>query len=181
MQLNNDAMAQLENNSTLLVRENELKGLVSNWLIEMKLMHRPLGFDYQGVETLEVKAQNLTSVAIALYAYGFNYLRSQCAYDVSPGGDLASVYHLTKVDDNADQPQEVCIKVFVPRTKPIIPSVFWIWKTADFQERESYDMFGIYYEGHPHLKRILMPEHWIGWPLRKDYITPDFYELQDAY
>jgi NAD(P)H-quinone oxidoreductase subunit J len=42
-------------------------------------------------------------------------------------------------------------------------------------------MYGIVYERHPNLKRILMPEDWIGYPMRKDYVTPDFYELQDAY
>lgn len=174
-------MSNTNTNSQLSISEKNIKGVVSNWLLEMKLKHRPLGFDYQGVEIIEVKPEDLTSVCLALYAYGFNYLRSQCAYDVSPGGFLASVYHLTKLQENVDQPLEVCIKVFVPRDKPKVPSVYWIWKTADFQERESYDMYGIEYEGHPHLKRILMPENWVGWPLRKDYITPDFYELQDAY
>jgi NAD(P)H-quinone oxidoreductase subunit J len=162
--------------------EKYIKGIVSNWLTENNFKHRPLGFDYQGVEIIEIKAENLISISLSLYAYGFNYLRSQCAYDVQPGGKLASVYHLTKIDlNNEDSFEEVCLKVFVDRSTPSIPSVYWIWKTADFQERESYDMFGIQYEGHPHLKRILMPENWIGWPLRKDYITPDFYELQDAF
>jgi len=86
-----------------------------------------------------------------------------------------------KVSDNADTPEEVRVKVFLPREKPTVASLYWIWKSADWQERESYDMYGIVYEGHPNLKRILMPEDWIGWPLRKDYISPDFYELQDAY
>ncbi|KAL2905912.1 NAD(P)H-quinone oxidoreductase subunit J chloroplastic [Bienertia sinuspersici] len=80
-----------------------------------------------------------------------------------------------------DQPDEVCIKVFVPRGNPRIPSIFWVWKSADFQEWESYDMLGISYDNHPRLKRILMPGSWIGWPLRKDYIVPNFYEIQDAY
>jgi NAD(P)H-quinone oxidoreductase subunit J len=44
-----------------------------------------------------------------------------------------------------------------------IPSVFWIWKSAYFQERESYDMLGMDYNNHPRLQRILMPENWIGW------------------
>jgi len=160
---------------------SKIQGRLSIWLIKHGLTHRPLGFDYQGIETLQIRSQDWPSLAVSLYAYGFNYLRLQCAYDVEPGGLLASVYHLTKVYDNADQPEEVCIKIFVSRNNPVIPSVFWIWKSADFQERESHDMFGIIYENHPGLKRILMPDSWIGWPLRKDYVIPDFYELQDAY
>ncbi|KAG6540532.1 hypothetical protein Mapa_018045 [Marchantia paleacea] len=161
---------------------NKIQGRLSIWLSKHNLTHRPLGFDYQGIETLQIRSEDWPSLAVALYVYGFNYLRSQCAYDVEPGGLLASVYHFTKINDNADQPEEICIKIFVLRKKnPKIPSIFWIWKSADFQERESYDMFGIFYENHPRLKRILMPDSWIGWPLRKDYIVPDFYELQDAY
>jgi NAD(P)H-quinone oxidoreductase subunit J len=158
-----------------------LPGRISTWLIERHLPHRPLGFDYQGVEIIQIKAEDWPSVGISLYIYGFNYLRSQCAYDIFPGGNLVSVYHLTKLNDLADQPQEICIKIFVSRNEPCVPSSFWIWKTADFQERESFDMLGINYINHPHLNRILMPETWLGWPLRKDYITPDFYELQDSY
>lgn len=165
--------------------EEVLAGQVSRWLEGRGLPNKGLGFDHQGVEILDVKAQDLIPVCLALNAYGFNYLRNQCGYDSEPGGDLVSVYHLVKMDPDMDQndsfPEEVCIKVFLPREDPRVPSVFWIWKTADFQERETYDMYGIIYEGHPDLKRLLMPENWEGWPLRKDYITPDFYELQDAY
>jgi NAD(P)H-quinone oxidoreductase subunit J len=96
-------------------------------------------------------------------------------------GELVSFYHLVKLSDSASRPEEVRIKVFLSRSRPTVPSVYWIWKSADWQERESFDMYGIIYEGHPNLKRILMPEDWVGWPLRKDYISPDFYELQDAY
>ena len=69
-----------------------------------------------------------------------------------------SFYHLIKVSDDADRPEEVRIKVSLPRENPVVPSVYWIWKAADWQERESYDMYGIVYEGHPNLKRLLMPE-----------------------
>lgn len=154
-----------------------IEGRISSWLAKRKLENRSLGYDYQGVEVLQVRPSSLSAVALALYAYGFNYLRCQCAYDVSPGGFLASLCYLTRMVDDADQPEEVCIKVLVSRDDPRVPSLFWLWKSADFQERESYDMFGIFYEGHPYLRRILMPENWIGWPLRKDYITPSFYEL----
>jgi NAD(P)H-quinone oxidoreductase subunit J len=156
-------------------------GEVSGWLQENGFDHELMEPDHLGVEVIKVDAEVLIPIATALYAYGFNYLQCQGAYDTGPGGDLVSFYHLIKVSDNADKPEEVRLKVFLPRDNPTVPSVYWIWKAADWQEREAYDMYGIIYEGHPNLKRILMPEDWVGWPLRKDYISPDFYELQDAY
>ena len=156
-------------------------GKVSSWLSENGFNNEALEADISGVELIKVEPEFLLPIATALYAYGFNYLQCQGAYDEGAGKDLVSFYHLTKISDNADSPEQVRIKVFLPRENPVISSVYWIWKSADWQERESYDMYGIVYEGHPNLKRILMPEDWIGWPLRKDYISPDFYELQDAY
>ena len=156
-------------------------GKVSQWLTQNGFEHEALAADNLGVEILKVDRDFLIPMSTALYAYGFNYMQCQCAYDQGPGQDLVSVYHLAKLTDNASKPEEVRVKVFVPREDPRVPSVYWIWKAADFQERESYDMYGIVYEGHPNLRRILMNEDWVGWPLRKDYISPDFYELQDAY
>jgi len=156
-------------------------GKVSQWLTENGFAHESLEADVIGTEIIKVEANFLLPIATALYAYGFNYLQCQAALDLGPGQELVSMYHLSKISDNADRPEEVRIKVFLPRENPVVSSVYWIWKTADWQERESYDMYGIVYEGHPNLKRILMPEDWVGWPLRKDYISPDFYELQDAY
>ncbi len=156
-------------------------GKISKWLSGNGFEHEFLGLDASGVEMLKIDRDVLIPFSTALYAYGFNCLQCQGGYDVAPGGELVSFYHLIKVSDNADRPDEVRLKVFLPRTDPRVPSVYWIWKGADWQERETYDMYGIVYEGHPNLKRILMPEDWVGWPLRKDYISPDFYELQDAY
>ncbi|MED6186236.1 hypothetical protein PIB30_064933 [Stylosanthes scabra] len=161
--------------------KQKMQGRLSSWLVKHGLIHRSLGFDYLGVETLQIKPEDWHSIAVILYVYGYNYLRSQCAYDVAPGGLLASVYHLTRIEYGINQPEEVCIKIFVSRKNPRIPSIFWVWKSADFQEQESYDMLGISYDSHPRLRRILMPENWIGWPLRKDYIAPNFYEIQDAH
>ncbi|NES80328.1 MAG: NAD(P)H-quinone oxidoreductase subunit J [Moorea sp. SIO2B7] len=156
-------------------------GPVSGWLSENGFEHEAIAPDHLGVEMIKVEPDFLIPLATALYAYGFNYLQCQGAYDLGPGKELVSFYHLIKVSDNADRPEEVRLKVFLPRDNPKVPSVYWIWKAADWQERESYDMYGIVYEGHPNLKRILMPEDWVGWPMRKDYVSPDFYELQDAY
>ncbi|MEM7794631.1 MAG: NAD(P)H-quinone oxidoreductase subunit J [Cyanobacteria bacterium P01_C01_bin.118] len=156
-------------------------GPVSTWLTQQGFAHEIMERDHLGVELLKVDPAFLIPFCTALYAHGFNYLQCQGAYDAGPGQPLVSFYHLLRVSDNADRPEEVRIKVYVPRDNPKIPSVYWIWKAADWQERESYDMYGIVYEGHPNLKRLLMPEDWVGWPMRKDYISPDFYELQDAY
>ena len=156
-------------------------GKVSTWLTENGFGNEALEADTSGIELIKVEPEFLIPIATALYAYGFNYLQCQGAYDEGAGKNLVSFYHLLKVSDDADSTEEVRIKVYLPRDNPRISSVYWIWKGADWQERESYDMYGIIYDGHPNLKRILMPEDWIGWPLRKDYISPDFYELQDAY
>jgi NAD(P)H-quinone oxidoreductase subunit J len=157
-------------------------GQVSQWLTTNGFVdHQSLEVDHLGVEIIRVEAQFLLPICTALYAYGFNYLQCQGGYDAGGGDDLVSFYHLTKVSDDAIAPEELRVKVFLPRANPVLPSVYWIWRSADWQERETYDMYGIIYEGHPNLKRILMPEDWVGYPLRKDYISPDFYELQDAY
>ncbi|OGX68458.1 MAG: NADH dehydrogenase [Paenibacillus sp. RIFOXYA1_FULL_44_5] len=64
---------------------------------------------------------------------------------------------------------EYCIKVKADREKPSVPSVTSIWPTANWNEREIYDLLGIEFSGHPNLTRIMMPDDWVGYPLRKDY------------
>jgi NADH-quinone oxidoreductase subunit C len=63
------------------------------------------------------------------------------------------------------------LKVKLPGNDPVTPSVFAIWPTADWHERENFDLFGIRFEGHPNLRRIVLPDEWEGHPLRKDYPT----------
>jgi NADH-quinone oxidoreductase subunit C len=65
--------------------------------------------------------------------------------------------------------QRVRLRVQVPSSDPVVPSLFDVHPGTEAMEREVYDMFGIRFEGHPDLSRILMPEDWIGHPLRKDY------------
>ena len=60
------------------------------------------------------------------------------------------------------------LKVRVPEEQPRVPTVVEVWPTANWHEREAYDFYGITFTGHPDLTRILLPEDWVGWPLRKD-------------
>jgi NADH-quinone oxidoreductase subunit C len=70
----------------------------------------------------------------------------------------------------------ICLKVYLPRNDSAsVPSISDIFKAANWMERETYDMFGINFTGHPDHRRILCPEDWVGYPLRKDYATPDYY------
>jgi NADH-quinone oxidoreductase subunit C len=75
------------------------------------------------------------------------------------------IYNLYSIPFN----HHLTIKVTLPRDKPEVDSVVSIWKTADWHEREAFDMYGIHFKGHPDLRRILMPADWEGYPLRKDY------------
>ncbi|HHP7229552.1 MAG TPA: NAD(P)H-quinone oxidoreductase subunit J, partial [Xenococcaceae cyanobacterium] len=111
-------------------------GAVSTWLSENGFDNEALEADISGVELIKIEADFLIPIASALYAYGFNYLQCQGAYDEGAGKNLVSFYHLIKVSDNADAPEEVRIKVFLPRDNPKVASVYWIWKSADWQERE---------------------------------------------
>jgi NADH-quinone oxidoreductase subunit C len=79
------------------------------------------------------------------------------------------VYHLTSLTRR----HSVMLKVPIAKDRPSVPSVVELWSGADWHEREAYDLFGILFEGHPDLRRIMMSADWKGHPLRKDYVYED--------
>ena len=132
---------------------------------------------------LVVRPEALVEVSTTLRdAYAFDMLLDLSAADWLPRDPRYDVnYHLEATASG----ERLRVKVQLPDvSSPLIPSVVGVWPTANWHEREVFDFFGIVFEGHPNLKRILMPEEWIGHPLRKDYPVggvPVEYRIEPAY
>jgi NADH-quinone oxidoreductase subunit C len=127
----------------------------------------------RGELTLHIKREHLLGIAQTLRdneSLRFELLSAVSGVDYlaregADGQRLHSVYHLTSMTYR----RRVRLEVALTTADPHVPSVTGIYPTADWQERETWDMFGIIYDGHPSLTRILMPDDWDGHPQRKDY------------
>ena len=171
-------------NDSEIVVEEKISGPISDWLSKNGYENIPLQNDHLGVEVIKITPSNLLTIVEALKNDGFNYLQCQGGYDEGPGLNIVCFYNLIEMSEFKKDisPREVRLKVFLSRDGDLtIPSLYSLFRGADWQERETFDMYGVNFSGHPHPKRLLMPEDWKGWPLRKDYVQPDFYEMQDAY
>lgn len=119
-----------------------------------------------GYEGYIVEPGELLSVATALRDdFGYDYLSSVTGVDYLPDEKMEVVYHIRKSTGGVP----LVIKVQLPRENPVVSSLTSIYPGADFQEREAWDLFGIHFEGHKDLRRILMWEGFDGHPLRKDW------------
>lgn len=120
----------------------------------------------EGYHGLLVGSENLLALMETLRdEYGYDFLSSVTGVDYLSEEKMEVVYHLFKSTGGAI----LEIKVQIPRSDPVIPSLIDLYPGADFQEREAWDLLGIRFEGHPDLKRILMWEGFAGHPLRKDW------------
>lgn len=107
----------------------------------------------------------------------FNLLRAITSLDLPDDQKLACIYDLNRIP--TDRPTELitethefAIRLVTDRNHPVLPSVAHVWPTANWHEREAFDLMGIEFSGHPDLRRILCPDDWDGHPLRKDYEFP---------
>ena len=120
--------------------------------------------EVKGVEVrLTVKPEQIWEVCRLLRGIGFEYLN--CISGADWMTHLEVVYDLSSLQ----HPNKVHLRVPVDRDHPVVRTVTDIWRGANWHERECYDLFGVRFDGHPDLRRILLPEDWVGYPLRKDY------------
>ena len=127
----------------------------------------------QNSDWIQLKPENWFEIAKLLKDnpdFYFDSLQCNTGFDLGEGllesrYNFHSMKHLHCVE----------IRIRVSAEKPNIPSVESLWRVADWFERETYDMFGINFTGHSDLRRILLPEDWEGWPLRKDYEEQETY------
>lgn len=120
--------------------------------------------EVKGVEVrLTAKSEAGWNICRFLRDAGFEYLSCLSGADwmtrLEVVYDLSSLQHVNKVH----------LRVPVDRADPVVRSVTDIWRGANWHERECYDLFGVRFEAHPDHRRILLPEDWVGFPLRKDY------------
>ncbi|MFH1624390.1 MAG: NADH-quinone oxidoreductase subunit C [Pseudomonadota bacterium] len=124
---------------------------------------------FRGEMTFVVKKEDILEIAGFLRSdedLCYDFLSDLCCVDYlgrKPRFEI--VYHLYSMKNK----KRLRIKAPVPSNHQVISSVCSVWKTADWLERECYDMYGIGFEGHPDLRRILLTDDWEGYPLRKDY------------
>lgn len=123
----------------------------------------------------EIPFQNILKVCEVLHQNASTYFDMlSCVTGVDNGVEanaMEVIYHLYSIPFN----QSLALKVVLPRTAPEVSSISSVWKSANWLEREVFDMFGIVFKDHPDLRRILMPADWNGFPLRKDYQHEEYY------
>ena len=113
------------------------------------------------------------------YLFGvLELLKNECGFDMLVELSAADYLHYANAKDrygvwygllNVETGLRLWVKTFVNDPEPLLPSVYPLWRGADWMEREVYDMYGIEFDGHPDLRRILMPDEFTAYPLRKDY------------
>ena len=130
--------------------------------------------EFRGETTVVVPRQHLLAAAEFLAgepSLRFSFLSDLSAVDRFPIEPRFEVnYHLLSIENRL----RLRLKVKLSSGDPVVHSVTGVWPTANWHERENFDLFGIHFEGHPDLRRILMPDDWEGYPLRKDYPTEGY-------
>lgn len=130
------------------------------------------------IAKIVVKPERVVEVAQFLSERGFDHVKSVTGIDLielkEGGGDFIEVmYQLGSYSFKAFKDVILNVSIKLDRGEPRTPSLCDVWPSAEYHEREVYEMFGVVFEGHPNLKHLLLPEYWMDIPpLRKDYKVP---------
>jgi NADH-quinone oxidoreductase subunit C len=116
-----------------------------------------------------VEANQLIPLANVLYGQPMQLDFLFCLTCVDYKTQFTMVYHLTA---STNRNMNIVIKVNVDRSNPVIETVSTIWRTAEFHEREVFEMFGVQFTNHPDLRKLILEDDFKGWPLRKDFEDP---------
>ncbi len=116
--------------------------------------------------TLSFEPEQICAAARAVQAAGYNFFEDMTAVDWFPASPRFQLsYHIL----SHQYKEYIRLRVLLKGDEPSIESLTPVWPSANFYEREVFDLFGIRFDGHPNLRRIMMPDDWQGHPLRKDY------------
>jgi len=155
---------------TLTGKAAVLEGLPAHPAVKAILAWKPealagASFD-RGELTLTIAAEEICAAAATVQVAGYNFFEDMTAVDWFPSSPRFQLsYHILS---HADK-EYIRLRVVLEGDSPSVASITPVWPSANFYEREVFDLFGIRFEGHPNLRRILMPDDWQGYPLRKDY------------
>jgi NADH-quinone oxidoreductase subunit C len=120
----------------------------------------------RGELTLTIAAEEIRSAAAAVQSAGYNFFEDVTAVDWFPSSPRFQLsYHIL----SHIYKERIRLRVLLDSDAPAVESITPVWPSANFYEREVFDLFGINFEGHPNLRRIMMPDDWQGHPLRKNY------------
>jgi NADH-quinone oxidoreductase subunit C len=135
-------------------------------------------FGADSFTTSEFRDNRRVHVEVELLYDVVQFLKETCGFDMLVELSAADYLNYPNAKDrfgvwygllNTTTGFRLWVKTFVNEPEPEVPSVYPLWRGADWMEREVYDMYGIEFAGHPDLRRILMPDEYTGFPLRKDY------------
>jgi NADH-quinone oxidoreductase subunit C len=160
----------MDKQKSLIGRADVLEGLAEHPAVKAILAWNPEAladakFDRDEL-TLTIAPEAVCGAAAAVQAAGYNFLDDLTAVDWFPSSPRFQVsYHIL----SHSYKEYIRLRVLLDGANPSIETMTSVWPSANFYEREVFDLFGIQFEGHPNLRRILMPDEWEGYPLRKDY------------
>jgi NADH-quinone oxidoreductase subunit C len=160
----------MSDTKTFIGKVAVLEGLADHPAVKAMLAWNPEAladakFDFNEL-TLTIAPEQIRAACFAMQAAGYNFFEDMTAVDWFPASPRFQLsYHILSLA----MKDRIRLRVLLEDASPAVESITQVWAGVDYFEREVFDLFGIRFEEHPNLRRIMMPDEWVGHPLRKDY------------